>query len=168
MIFRQIQSLKIIVVVFDLRSLRDGKAHPNEDIAQHRLRLCERMTMSDRKFFPRDRHINSLRRQPAFELMLLFQLRLCGERLFDFASYFIRQLPDERALFGRNASHSAQDGGQLSLFAEIFDPKPLDIVRGSDLTDRFFSDFFQQFLHSVLSFLCDRYEKTENKKLPST
>ena len=166
MILRQIQRLEIVVVVFDLRSLRDGKSHSDEDIAQHRLRLRKRMTVPDRKFLSRNRYVKRFRCQPALELTLLFQLRFCGKRLFDSASHFICQLPDKGTLLGRNVSHSAQNGGQLSFFTEIFDPKLLDIVRGIDLTGCFFSDFFQQFLHSVLSFLYNRYEKSEKQKAP--
>ena len=146
MVFRNVQRLEVVVIQFHLGSFDNREAHSDEDVLQLPLHLGQRMDVSVRNRGGRHGDVQFFCLQAMFQR---FCLRIPGalcNGFFDGRANLVCQLPDLRAFFGRERTHAAQHGGQLSLFAKIADLDLLQIgIDSFNLCQRRFFDFCELF-----------------------
>ena len=122
MILRNVQRLEVVVVVFDLGTVDDGVAHSEEYVLKLTLYESERVCVTGTYLVSGNGNVELF----SVKLFSLFTgfLFLCDffDFLFDFGSYIVCKLTDNGTLLGRQLTHSAENGGKLSLFAKVFDP----------------------------------------------
>ena len=82
-----------------------------------------------------------------FFLLLIFCL--FGQSLFNGRSDFVCKLTDDRSFRGSNLAHTAKDGCEFALFAEILDAKLFCIFRSFDFSNCFDANLFKQFFHKT-------------------
>jgi len=152
-VLRDVQTVKVVVGKLDLRAVHDGKAHADEYINDFVEHGVHNVLLAERDLLAGHRHVERF----GAELCLL-QTR--GKRalaafdlVFQLAADLVRKLADHGTLLGGELAHLFQNGGQLTLFAEIPDAQRFERVHVHGFFDRLtgrFPQVFQHFLHGFL------------------
>ena len=118
-ILGDVQPVKVVLGQLDLRTLRDGEAHADENVGDFVEHGVEHVLFSEAEFPARDRHVQRL----GLELELL---KPCGQGglapvqlRFELGAHGVGQLSHHGALLGAELSHLLEYGGQLALLAQI-------------------------------------------------
>ena len=131
MILRQVQGLKVKIIVFDFRAFGDFKAHAHEDLfdltqgERHRMQMpfgCLRpgkvtSIFSDAIFFS------------SWRLQAVSFGQQCG---FHLAAHFIHHFAHFWTFFGGYTAETAQDFGQGAFFAQILHTDVLQVIHTFD------------------------------------
>ncbi len=135
MILRDVQSREIVIVVLDLGTLVDIKAHTRENLDH--LLLYERYRVKiARSAFQRGHcNVHSLALVATLQLALLY-LRLFGLiQLLCPHAHVIHSLAEQRLLLGRNALHFLHQSRDNSRFSEIALPEFRQLSAVLDIGD---------------------------------
>ena len=149
-----VQTVKIVVCQFHFRAIQNGKAHPYKNVLDFVQGNIHGVLMSQLGPLTRDGYIHRLCFQAGLQLNFLNLFFLGVNLRGQSFPHFIGQLTNDRALFRAELSHLLEHSGEFSLFAQVFDPKCLQIHRflgdGQGGQSLLF-DLFQLFLHSASS-----------------
>lgn len=104
MIFGDVEHLKVVLVVLNLRALVDHKAHAHKDVAQLIESLGEGMEFSDLPPFSGLRHVDLLRLEAKLALPSPDLSLLGGKDRLDVLARFVDHLANLGALLGGNAA----------------------------------------------------------------
>ena len=136
------------------RAIQNGKAHPYKNVLDFVQGNIHGVLMSQLGPLTRDGYIHRLCFQAGLQLNFLNLFFLGVNLRGQSFPHFIGQLTNDRALFRAELSHLLEHSGEFSLFAQVFDPKCLQIHRflgdGQGGQSLLF-DLFQLFLHSASS-----------------
>ena len=150
MVWRQIQSFKVIIIVFHFRTICNRKAHAEEDFLDFVFHDGQRMQTADFLLLARQCDVQG------FRLELLFQSSFCngslllGDRRFNVRANGVCQLSHNRTFFCGEFSHLFQDGGQCSFFSKVLYPNRIQLLcirTGLQGSFCFLPNGFQLFFH---------------------
>lgn len=112
MILRQVQCLKVKIVIFNFRTFGDFKAHAHEDLFDLTQGERHRMQMPFGCLAARQGHVNLFRRHFFFKLAGFKQFHLVSNAGFHLAAHFIHHFAHFWTFFGGYTAETAQDFGQ--------------------------------------------------------
>ena len=146
---------EVVVGLLHLGTIHDLKAHVDKnffDLVQH---AVHRVLVADFNFPAGDSDIHCLQLELGLHGLLGENggLRLHG--LFHVGADLVGHLPHHGAQLGRESTHLFENSGQLSLFAQVFDPQRLQLgglPSSGDGFQRMLANGFQLFLHIKSSF----------------
>jgi len=151
MVGRQVQCLKVIVIVFDLRTVCHRKAHAQKDLPNFVFHDGQRMHAAHLLRLARQRDVHGFCRQLMRQRSLRQTLLFVCQQLFDVRAHLIGELPHCRTLLRRELSHLLQDRRQLSFFSQILHTQIFQQFRIRTVSQRLLgstADCFQLFFHT--------------------
>ena len=120
MVCRNIQRLKVIVVLFHLRAVCHLVAHALENIADFVDHNAHGVLMPFGSFLPRHGYVDFFCLQSVRQFCRLQTFLAFLQHFFNALSYFIRHLPDDRSFLCGKLAHFLQNGSQLALLTQKF------------------------------------------------
>ena len=108
--------------------------------------------MADGELLAGDGNVELFCEEAAFQFFFLLFFGFFCESGFNFRFDLVDKTADDRSFFGRNFAHTAKNGGQFALFAEIFDTDFFCVIRRFNFGKCFDSDLFKQCFHDVFPF----------------
>ena len=147
---RGVELGEVVAFQLDLRAVHDLKAHVKEhllDLIQHGV---HGVLVAQSRLLAGDGDVYGLGLQLGFQRRLLQNGGLRLDGLFHSGPDFVGHLAHDGALLSRETAHQLEDGGQLTLFAQVLHPQRVQFRRGLRAGDGFQSalaDGFQLFFH---------------------
>ena len=146
-IFRNIELLEVVEVVFYLGAFRNREAHTDKDLFHISLYAGQGVYVTYASGLAGHGNVQ------LFSLELLLKRRclkclclLCNGCL-DLLAHLVCQLTDNGSFLGTQLAHTAQNGGQLTLFAKVLNSDLLKIFACSNLFKRCLANLIQHFFH---------------------
>ena len=147
---------EVILGLLDLRTFEDLEAHADEDVLDLVEHDVHRVLVTELRRFAGHGHIERLGLEAHLEHARIERLAALLERCLKLRAHLVCQLAHGRALLRRQAAHLLEDGGQLTLFAEVLHAQVFqrrDVVRLQNGVDRSLAQLLQHFFHANNSFV---------------
>ena len=159
MVCRNIQKLKIVFVVFDLRSFQNFIAHTGKNTLYLLKGDGVGMTVAQRLLLSGKGHIDNFFFQTGFQKLCL-QITLCLLQTgLDLGAGLIYHLSNQRTIFLGYIFHTFQYSGQLTFFAEKADSDIIQFIQcigflnsGCGIFKNLLQSFFHHITHDVTPF----------------
>ncbi|MPN08349.1 hypothetical protein SDC9_155631 [bioreactor metagenome] len=150
MVCRNIKCLKVVIIKLNLGTFNHFIAHADENIADLINYSAHGVLMTALAFFAGHRNVKLFLYKLVF-LIFFFKNLLCLIHfLFDFESYLVCQLTDNRSFFCRKLTHTFKYACKLTFFAETFNLEFINILALLSIFNAFhslFVNFVKLFLH---------------------
>ena len=135
-VLRNVERLEVVVVGLDLRAFGHREAHAEEDLLDLFEHLGQRVELAERRGPAGHRHVELFERELLVEQGRLDRGGALLDERLDARTHLVGELPDLRALLGRELAHLLEDDGELPLLAEVFDPQVVERLEVAGLRQR--------------------------------
>ena len=142
---------EVVFGLFDLGAFEDLKAHADEDVLNLVEHDVHRVLVAELRRFSGHGHVERLGLEAHLEHAGVERLAALVDRFLQFGAHLVCQLAHGRALLRRQAAHLLEDGGQLTLFAEVLHTQVFqrgDVVRLQNGGDGSLAQLLQHFFHA--------------------
>jgi hypothetical protein len=150
MILGKIESFKIVVIIFDVRSPRDFESHAPEDIDNLVDDECQRMGGSSREPAPGKRDVDALFGKSLGFSLLFDCLEPAFQRDLDGSPELVQPLTLSRPLLGRDLPETTQQECKFTAPAEDVDSDLFQLllrIRLLDTVQNLSLESFQRIVH---------------------